>query len=221
MDVSQALQQRVSIRDFLSKPVPEEIIKEVLELAFLAPSSSNTQPWHIAVVSGEAKEKITEEVEIEARAGRRGSRELTHSGAEIDSPYLDRMRDCGKRLYTAAGVARDDMEARFEQALRNWKFFDAPHVMFFSMPRCVGTAYIVDVGVLLQSVMLLLTERGIASCPQGDLSTYPDITRKYADIPDDNLIVCGLSFGYANESSAVNKLNMPRADLATVASFNR
>ena len=87
------------------------------------------------------------------------------------------------------------------------------------MPRCVGTAYIVDVGVLLQTIMLLLAERGVASCPQGDLSTFPDITRRFAEVPEENLIVCGLSFGYADPGSPLNKLDMPRAELEEFTSF--
>lgn len=220
MKVSDAIQQRRSVRAFLSKPVPGDIIREVLELAKRAPSSSNTQPWHIAVVSGETKDRITADVAKIATEGKIGGRELSHAGTNIDSPYIDRMRDCGKRLYTAAGVPRGDQQARAKQGFRNWQFFDAPHAMFFSMPRCVGQAYIVDIGCLLQSIMLLLTERGIASCPQGDLSNYPQVTRLHADIPEDNLIVCGLSFGYEDTEAPENHLDMPRAQLEDFVSFN-
>jgi len=220
MDVSVALKKRISVRAFLPDPVPDQTIREVLELARLAPSSSNTQPWHISVVSGEARKRLTEEVFAEARAGRRQERELTHAGKNIDPVYQTRMFDCAKRLYQAAGIGRHEKKRRMEFAMRNWSFFDAPHVMFFSMPRCVGTAYIVDVGVLLQSVMLLLTERGIASCPQGDLSSYPDITRKHAQVPDENMIVCGLSFGYEDKDSLLNKLGMPRAEVDEFVSFS-
>ena len=220
MNVSDAINKRVSVRAFLPERVSEETIREVLETARRAPSSSNTQPWHIAVVSGDALAAITRDVIEQARAGIRQDRELTHAGGDIDPLYRNRMVDCGKRLYSAAKIERHEKERRLEFALRNWRFFDAPHAMFFSMPRCVGTAYIVDVGVLLQTVMLLLTERGIACCPQGDLSTYPDITRRYADIPDDNLIVCGLSFGYEDKASPLNTLNMPRAEVDEFVSFS-
>lgn len=219
MKVSDAVVRRTSVRAFLPDLVPEELVREVLSLARRAPSSSNTQPWHVAIVSGAARDGLSAAVLAEARAGRRQDRELTHAGKDIDKTYYDRMVDCGKRLYRAAGIERHEKERRFEFALRNWTFFDAPHVMFFSMPRCVGTAYIVDVGVLLQTIMLLLTERGVASCPQGDLSTYPDITRRYARIPEENLIVCGLSFGYADPASPLNELGMPRADLDEIVSF--
>lgn len=220
MNVTDAINKRVSVRAFLPKPVPEETIRDVLEHARRAPSSSNTQPWHISVVSGDALKAITREVMEEAKAGRRQDRELTHAGKDIDPVYYRRMVDCGKRLYTAAKIERHETEKRFKFALRNWQFFDAPQAMFFSMPRSVGTAYIVDVGVLLQTVMLLLTERGIASCPQGDLSTYPDITRRYANVPEDNLIVCGLSFGYEDTDSPLNTLNMPRAEVDEYVSFS-
>ena len=220
MKVSDAVQSRTSVRAFLPLPVPEDLIRDVLGLARRAPSSSNTQPWHVAVVSGAARDALSEAVLAEARAGRRQYRELTHAGKDIDKVYYDRMVDCGKRLYCAAGIERHERERRFEFALRNWTFFGAPQVMFFSMPRCVGSAYIVDVGVLLQTVMLLLTERGVASCPQGDLSTFPDITRRFAQIPEDNLIVCGLSFGYADPDSPLNQLGMPRAALEDLVSFS-
>lgn len=218
--VSEAVERRTSVRAFLPDPIPDQTIREVLTLARRAPSSSNTQPWHVAVVSGAARDGLSAAVLAEARAGRRQERELTHAGKNIDPVYFERMVDCGKRLYRAAGIERHEKERRFEFALRNWRFFDAPHVMFFSMPRCVGTAYVVDIGVLLQTVMLLLTERGIASCPQGDLSAYPDITRRFASIPAENLIVCGLSFGRADPASALNALDMPRAPLADFVSFS-
>ena len=220
MKVSDAIQHRKSVRAFLDKPVPEEIIREVLELAKRAPSSSNTQPWHIAVVSGQTKDKITADVAKVAVESKIAGRELSHAGADIDPPYIDRMRHCGKRLYEAAGVPRGDKQARAKQAFRNWQFFDAPHAMFFSMPRCVGHAYIVDIGCLLQSIMLLLTERGIASCAQGALSNYHDITRKHANIPEENLIVCGLSFGYEDTEAPENHLNLPRAELEDFVSFS-
>ena len=220
MNVSEAVTRRVSVRAFSPDPVPEETIREILTLARRAPSSSNTQPWHVAVVSGAARAALTEAVLAEVRAGRRQDRELTHAGKDIDKVYYDRMVDCGKRLYRAAGIERHEKERRFEFALRNWRFFDAPHVMFFSMPRCVGSAYIVDVGVLLQTIMLLMTERGVASCPQGDLSTFPDVTRRFATIPEENLIVCGLSFGFADPDSPLNALGMPRAELEDIVSFS-
>lgn len=219
MNVTEAIKTRRSIREFKQDPVPREVIQEVLELTRLAPSSSNTQPWHLALVSGEARQALEKKAVSEIRKGLQAHREIPHKGPNIEQQYKDRMFDCGMRYYAAAGVERHEKDKRAELALRNWRFFDAPHVGFLSFPRCFGHANIVDIGIFLQTLMLLLTERGIASCPQGDLASYPEIVREFADVPEGNAIICGLSFGYEIPNSKINNLNMPRAELDDIVSW--
>lgn len=116
-------------------------------------------------------------------------------------------------------IEYEDRAARRDLLLNNWRFFGAPHAAFFSMPETMHRANAVDMGIFLQSVMLLMAERGIGSCPQGALASYPGPVREIADIPDGNALLCGLSFGYEDLDGRANEVRMTREPLDAVASF--
>ena len=219
MKVSEALQNRYSVRGYLPEPVPEEVIREVLEIARLSPSNSNTQPWHIAVVSGDARVALEKAILADIEAG--VSESPGFPRARIDGVYRDRRRACGFGYYATMGVERDDMEGRARIARKNFEFFDAPHVAFFSMPRTMERINALDVGLFLQSIMLLFVEFGIGCIPQGALASYPGPVREIADVPEDNEILCGLSFGYEDPDAHINTVRMPREPIDTIASFTR
>lgn len=176
VSVSDAIKGRYSVRAFLSDPVPEETIREIFDIARLAPSNSNTQPWHVSVVSGAARN-------------------------ELERRFLG------------------DMAARRDLLLNNWRFFGAPHAAFFSMPETMHRANAVDMGIFLQSVMLLMAERGIGSCPQGALAAYPAAVREIVGVPDGNALLCGLSFGYEDPDAIANEVRMPREPLERIITF--
>jgi len=219
MKVSEAIVKRRTIRGFTDKEVPQEVIKEILELARHAPSNSNTQPWHIAVVSGPSRVKLEKEIFKLLAKGMKPNSEWPAGGVGLKGKYKQRQYDCGYRYYDSMGVDREDKKARMELLSRNWKFFGAPHAAFISMPKTMHRANAIDIGIFLQSLMLLMTERGIASCPQGALASFPDPVRAVVDIPEENAIIVGLSFGYEEVGAQINSAKMPRVTLDEMASF--
>ena len=219
MTITEAIKLQHTVRGFLKKEVPQEVIREVIELARLAPSNSNTQPWHIAVVSGEARQHLQEEVFKEVAQGITPYNEFPPGGVGLKGKYKERQYACAFQYYDSLGIPRDDKEARTKVALRNWQFFDAPHAAFISYPRTMGRASAIDIGIFLQTVMLLLIERGISCCPQGALASYHKPVRKIVPIPEENAILVGLSFGYKDEEHEANHCKMPREDVDSIASF--
>lgn len=219
MKVSDAIRGRHSVRGFKPDPVPEALIREIIDIARLTPSASNTQPWHIAVVSGAARDRLQAMIFEEIAAGTAPYPVFPSGGVGLKGDYKARQLACGFGYYDTMGIARDDMDARRELALRNWAFFGAPHVAFLSMPQTMHRSNALDVGLFLQSVMLLMAERGIACCPQGALASYPGPVLRVADIPQGNAILCGVSFGYEDPDAHINSVRNPREPLQTVASF--
>ena len=219
MNVSDAVRARRTTRGFLPDPVPEPVIREVLEIARHAPSNSNTQPWHLAIVSGPARERLQEAIFAEINAGKTPYPTWPSGGVGLKGEYKDRQRACGFGYYARMGVDRDDAQGRRALLLKNWEFFGAPHVAFLSMPETMHRANALDLGIFLQTFMLLLTERGIAACPQGALGSYPGPVREIADVPEGNAILCGVSFGYADEDAKINTVRMDREPVETISSF--
>lgn len=218
MNVSEVLQTRYSVRGYLPDPVPEELIREVFEISRLAASGTNTQPWHVAVVSGDACDRLRDELCELFDAGTAQHRGFP-AAAEMAGVYLDRRRACGFGYYETMGVERKDKEGRIRIARKNFEFFGAPHVAFFSMPRTFATSQAVDMGIFLQTVMLVMVEKGLGCIAQGSLAGYPDPVREIADLPDDNELMFGLSFGYEDPDAHINTVRMTRASLDDFATF--
>ena len=137
----------------------------------------------------------------------------------MEGVYLDRRRACGFGYYETMGVERQDKEGRKAIARKNYEFFGAPHVAFFSMPRSFGFPQAVDMGILLQAVMLVMVEKGLGCIAQGSLADYPGPVRAIAPIPDDNDIMFGLSFGFEDNDAHINTVRMTRATVDEVTSF--
>jgi len=218
VNVSDALATRYSVRGYKPDPVPDELIREVFDIARLSASGTNTQPWHVAVVSGEARERLRNELCALFDAQAPQARGF-NAAAKMESPYIDRRRACGFGYYETMGVTREDTEGRVRIARKNFEFFDAPHVAFFSMPANFQFPQAVDMGILLQAVMLVMVEKGLGCIAQGSLAGYPDPVKAIAPIPADNEILFGLSFGYIDEDAHINTVRMPREPLEVVASF--
>lgn len=216
--VSEVLQRRYSVRGFRPDLVPEELIREVFDIARLSASGTNTQPWHVAVVSGEACNRLRDELCDLFDAGTEQARGFP-SGAPVEGVYLDRRRACGFGYYETLGVERKDREGRKRVARKNYEFFGAPHVAFFSMPRTFGFPQAVDMGIFLQAVMLVMYEKGLGCIAQGSLADYPGPVREIAVVPEDNEIMFGVSFGYEATDAHINTVRMTRASLDDVASF--
>ncbi len=219
MDVTTALKSRYSVRGYRPDPVPDEVIREVFDLARLAQSGTNSQPWHIAVVSGAACDDLRKRLCARFDSGDPGERDFPRPPDPLPDDLMERRRACGYSYYATMGVERSDRAGRAAIARKNFELFDAPHAAFFSMPRTLGLSSGVDMGILLQTVTLLMVERGLGSIAQGALAQYPDTAREVADIPEENGIVFGMSFGYPDDDAHINTVRMPREPLEAITSF--
>ncbi|MEM7359856.1 MAG: nitroreductase [Pseudomonadota bacterium] len=219
MKVSDALTQRRSVRAYQDKTVPEALMQEIFTQAQHAPSNCNTQPWHVSVVSGEARDALEQALLADIMSGKPPSPTFQPGDKDLSEVYKKRQVDCAIALYDAMDIKYEEKEKRQQLMLRNWQFFGAPHAAFFSMPKSMGEVNAVDIGIYLQTIMLLMTEHGIACCPQGALAFYPDPVHELAQIPEGNGILFGLSFGYAEEGAAINSFQMDREALTTSVTF--
>ena len=207
------------MRGYLPDPVPEELIREVFDIARLAPSNSNTQPWHVAIISGDARTKLEAAICELADNQVAPNRDFAAAKGALQGVYKQRRSDCGWSYYGTMGVTREDAEGRTALARKNFEFFGAPHVAFFSMPKVMDRGNAVDMGIFLQTVMLVMQEKGIGCIPQGALANYPDPVRDIANIPEENGILFGLSFGYEDTEAHINTVRMPRQVLDDIAEF--
>jgi nitroreductase len=212
LTVEEALQTRRSVRGFLDKPIPPEILTKIFEMAQLAPSNCNIQPWHVYVASGEARDRIRAALIKNATSGVAPNPDFTYPG-KFEGLYRQRQVECAVALYNQMGIARDDGPGRLRAALRNYELFDAPHVAFIGMYRDFGVTVALDVGIYLQSLMLAMTAHGVASCSQGSMRSYPDVVRAEFNVPDNIGILVGISFGYEDASVAANRTRTTRAPL--------
>jgi nitroreductase len=219
MNVTDAILKRRSVRAFKSDPIPQEILNTILATASAAPSNCNTQPWHLAIVSGEARERLEQAIFDEIESGKPPSGAFKSGDKDLSGVYRERQIKCAMDYYATVGIERGDKDKRNALMLKNWEFFGAPHVGFLSMPKSMGEVNAVDVGIYLQTLMLLLVEHGLASCPQGALAYYPGPIFDIADIPEGNAILCGISFGYPEEDAQINKVPFSRENLDAMVSF--
>lgn len=209
MDIKQAILERQSIRAFEDRDVDKEIIRAILDAARWTPSGVNTQPWQIEVVSGASKQKISDAI-LATREESGAKPDYDYYPAEWREPYKARRKACGLALYGALEIGREDRDKMIEATNNNFRFFDAPVGMFFFMDKDMGQGSWLDMGMLLQSIMLLAKEHGLDTCPQASLAENPDVVREILGVSDDKLLVCGLSMGYAKKDAAVNQYRTER-----------
>ena len=209
---------RRSVRGFhRDRLVPQEEIREALALAQHAPSNCNVQPWRVYVAQGSACDRLREALCATIDAGT-----LPNPEDPVDTFPGDYKRlqvECAMNLYDAMGVARTDKPARFGALRRNFELFDAPQCAVVCMREGFGVGVALDIGIWLQTFMLALTERGIGSCAQASLRTYPTVVRDTLGIPSDLRILCGLSFGYEDTAVPANDSRQPREPIDANAVF--
>lgn len=185
------------MRSFTDTPVPVETLNRVLEAAAWAPSGSNLQPWHIYVVTGEPLERLKKiATERVANGDPWDEREYVMYPPDLKSPYVERRNAFGKDRYSALGIVRDDWDARQRAAIANWDCFGAPAALFCYVDRNLGRPQWADLGMYLQSVMLLLRAEGLDSCPQMAWSQVRESVADIVEPPDELMLFCGMSIGY-------------------------
>jgi nitroreductase len=201
MDVAEAVRGRMSVRAFKSDPVPGDLVRALLEAAALAPSGGNLQPWRVYALAGaplaEFKALVAatpmEEPEYEVYP------------PNLWDPLRTRRYVCGEDLYASIGIGRDDRPGRFRQLAKNTEFFGAPVGLFFCLDRKVGPPQWSDVGMYMQTFMLLAVEQGLATCAQEFWARYPKTVAKFVGLPDDHMLFSGMALGYADESQPINQ----------------
>lgn len=209
MTVETALKQRRSIRKFLDKNISESLMKSIFTTAQLAPSNCNVQPWQSVVVSGNKKEVLKDALLAEVNNGMPANPDFDW-GIKYQGIHRERQFGAANALYKAMEKTREDKKLRHSALLRNWEFFDAPHVVFFTMNTSLGVMSAVDIGIYAQSLALLFAEEGIGSCLQGALGQFPNPVRKVLNLPENQGVLFGMSFGYIDNDSPINKVSTER-----------
>lgn len=211
MDVSEAVVVRRSIRAFLDRPVPLDVLRRVLDKARLSPSGSNYQPWEATVLTGEPLRTLQSAM---AQAGMQDPVEYAISPAHLPGRLKDRTSATMGDIYTSVGVSRDDPVGRSSFLDLNRRSFGAPAVLISHFPRYMEPPQWADVGMWLQTVMLLLCEQGLDSCPQQFLSFYAQLIKEHAGISDEaQIMYCGLAIGYRDPDAPVNNCSRKRVPL--------
>ncbi len=208
MEIVEAIKTRKSIRCFLPRPVPKQVLEDILGLATRAPSWANSQPWEVTIMGGEIMEQVKEALFQETRSGATPDPDIPYP--QFSEPYSTRTRDLGYRLYAALGIKREDKKAREEWTLQGVKFFDAPNGLIFYLGRELGPWSLVDLGSFLQSITLVASTFGLGTCLLAAVVRYPKVLRKILGIPDEKMIVCGMAIGYPDWQHPANKLQSPR-----------
>ncbi|MBX9790220.1 MAG: nitroreductase [Pirellulales bacterium] len=217
-DLDATIRQRRSVRGFLpDQMVPRAVLVEALELAQRAPSNCNIQPWRTFVASGDRCRALREALVAAATSGRAPQPEDPVD--EFPGEYRRLQVDCAVALYREMGIDRGDHAGRLRALLRNFELFDAPHVAIICMEKHFGVGVALDVGMYVQTLLLALWARGIASCAQASLRMYPDIIRRELGIADNLRILCGISFGYEDPQVPANRTRQTREELATNVTF--
>ena len=219
LSLADALRARRSVRGFLDKPVPEETLKAIFELAQLAPSNCNIQPWKVFVASGEVRDELRRRMVEKVTAGVPMEPDFEPNAGKFSGVYRQRQVDCAVELYNNMGIARDDKPGRMRAQLRNFELFDAPHVVFIGMEREFGPTVALDVGMYIQSLMLAMTAYGVGSCAQGSMRYFPNDVREIFGEPASTAILVGISFGYEDPDVAANRTRVGRAPLADSVAF--
>ena len=220
--VDDAILTRRSLRAFLPTPVPRETIEAILAVAARAPSGTNTQPWKVYVLTGEAKLGLSRKIlaafnDPAERATH--AEEYAYYPTEWKSPFIDRRRKVGWDLYTLLGIAKTDKARMHAQHSRNYDFFDAPVGLMFTIDRTMRQGSWLDYGMFLQSIMVAARGRGIDTCPQAAFTQFHRIISEHIGAPEGEQVVCGMSLGFADPAAVENTLVTEREPVGTFTRF--
>ncbi|MDH5634106.1 MAG: nitroreductase [Gammaproteobacteria bacterium] len=219
MLVSEALQKRKSVRAFLPKPVEKHTIERILQAAGHAPSGVNSQPWQVAVVTGETRQKLQEKTEAAFRSGADKSMGYHYYPLTWIEPYKGRRKATGLQMYSTLGIGREDKQRQIDQWAANYRAFDAPVMLLFFLDPVMEKGSFIDYGIFLQSIMLAAVEEGLATCPQAALGEFPEIVLQTLGYPEDWLVIGGMALGYEDTDALVNSYRTPREEIASFTRF--
>lgn len=217
LGVDEAITSRRSVRAFTQAPVSREVLIDLLRVASRAPSGTNTQPWKVYVLQGNSRLALVNKVCAAHDAMRADPAVAAEYTEAYDyypqkwvSPYIDRRRENGWGLYGLLGIGKADKDRMHLQHQRNFRFFDAPVGLMFTVDRIMGRGSLVDTGMFLQNLMVAARARGLHTCPQAAWNGFARIILPHVGASDQEMLVCGMALGYADEAEPVNRFHTPR-----------
>ncbi len=220
--VDAAITSRRSIRAFLDKPVERDEIARILDVAARAPSGTNTQPWKVYVLTGAARERLSNAilaVNADPEQARQHTEEYAYYPREWVAPYVDRRRKVGWDLYGLLGLGRDNKAGMAAQHARNYAFFDAPVGLIFTIDRIMAQGSWLDYGMFLQNIMVAARGRGLDTCPQAAFTQYHRVIAAQLGLADNEMVVCGMALGWADPARIENTLVTEREPSHSCARF--
>ena len=220
--VDQAISSRMSARAFLDRPVDRALLEHLLALASRAPSGTNTQPWKVYVLQGASRDGLVGKVCAAHDALRADPSLAAEYKEEYDyypekwvSPYIDRRRENGWGLYGLLGITKGDKDKMHAQHQRNFRFFDAPVGLMFTLDKVMGRGSLVDYGMFLENLMVAARGHGLHTCPQAAWNGFAKIILPHIGAADNEMLVCGMALGYADPADKVNGFHTPREPVAS------
>jgi nitroreductase len=220
--VDEAITSRRSVRAFLPKPVLRAEIEKILEVAARAPSGTNIQPWHVHVLTGASLSTLSDKIlaaHNDPEQSKTHTEEYAYYPRQWVSPFIERRRKIGWDLYGLLGITKDNKAAMHAQHGQNYAFFGAPVGLMFSIKRVLEQGSWLDYGMFLQSIMIAARGRGLDTCPQAAFTPFHKIISEHLQFADDEMLVCGMSLGYADEAALVNKFTTEREPVASFTRF--
>lgn len=219
MDVREALARRVAVRAFRPDPVPEAVVRDILAAAARAPSGGNLQPWQVRVLAGGALRDFTDLVAARLAAGQVEAPEHDVYPPELWEPYRGRRREAGRARYAALGAGGSSPELLDELTRRNYRFFGAPVGLFFCLDRHLGPPQWADLGLFMQSVMLMAASHGLDTCPQAVWSNWPRTIAEYLGLAPGMMVVAGMALGCRDEADPLCLAPTTRVEVEAFARF--
>lgn len=219
-DVFAAARTRRSIRAYKRDAVPAETVREIVALGRHAPSGSNIQPWRVHVMTGATLKRVGTAIQrafLDEEPGHK--RDYDYYTDPIFEPYLARRRQCGWGLYGLLGIGRGDREKSKAYRATNYDFFGAPVGLIFTIDRKLEKGSWLDYGMFLQTLMLAARARGLHTCPEAAIASYPDVVRRELGITADWVVICGMALGYADPGALINTYQPPRIGVDEYAVF--
>jgi nitroreductase len=221
--VDAAITSRRSVRAFLPTPVARSVIEDILKVAARAPSGTNVQPWKVHVLTGTAREALSEKIMAaysDPEVAREHVEEYDYYPSKWVSPYIDRRRKIGWDLYGLLGIGKTDKVRMHAQHGRNYTFFDAPVGMIFTIDRILGQGSWLDYGMFLQNIMVAARGRGLDTCPQAAFTQFHRVIAEALQLPESEMVVCGMALGYEDRSAVENRLVTEREPLENFVRFH-
>ena len=221
MDVREAIASRYSCRAFLPTPIPERVVRDILEQASRAPSGGNVQPWLVHAIAGERLDQLTAQLRprFAAELPRGEGAEYPVYPPDLKEPYYSRRARVGEQLYGSIGIPRADRPARYRQFSRNYLLYDAPVGLFVTTDRTMGPPQWSDLGGFVQTICLLARAQGLHTCAQEAWTSWHKTVSAFLNLPPEHILFCGIALGHADEAAPINRWRSEREPVEGFARF--